>query len=146
MAKCCSPLPGEPIVGFITRGRGVTIHRTSCPRALDMDPARKIQVEWSDAGENSSNYHKCHLVIKTKDKPGVLAEVTQVLSNFSVNVHKAEAKVSADLTGILDFELGVKNLNHLELVLAKLEAIPSVVSVSRKNLVKQRRFRRGRLK
>ena len=44
------PLPGEPIVGFITRGRGVTIHRANCPRALDMDPARKIQVEWSNAG------------------------------------------------------------------------------------------------
>ena len=111
-----------------------------------MDPARKIQVEWSNANASSGTYHKCHLVIKTKDKPGVLAEVTQVLSNFSVNVHKAEAKVSPDLTGILDFELGVKDLSHLELVLAKLEAIPSVVSVSRKNLVKQRRFRRGRLK
>ena len=76
----------------------------------------------------------------------MLAEVTQVLSNLGANVHKAEAKVSADLTGILEFELGVKDLNHLELVLSKLEAIPAVVSVSRKNLVKQRRFRRGRLK
>ncbi|MCX6129669.1 MAG: bifunctional (p)ppGpp synthetase/guanosine-3',5'-bis(diphosphate) 3'-pyrophosphohydrolase [Proteobacteria bacterium] len=105
--KCCSPLPGEAIIGFITRGHGVTIHRSTCPRALDMDPARKIQVEWS-------------------------------------NVHKAEVKIENDLTGILEFELGVRNLQHLETLITKLEALASVITVQRKNIVKQRRLRRGR--
>ncbi|NRA63719.1 MAG: bifunctional (p)ppGpp synthetase/guanosine-3',5'-bis(diphosphate) 3'-pyrophosphohydrolase [Pseudobacteriovorax sp.] len=146
IARCCQPLPGEPIIGFITRGRGVTVHRSACPRALDMDPDRKIQVEWAEKSEKSStSYHKCYISLRTQDKPGVLAEVTSILSSCQANVHKAEAKVAADLTGTLDFELGVKNLSHLDLVISKLESIPAVVSVRRKNIVKQRRLRRGRL-
>jgi GTP pyrophosphokinase len=143
LGKCCSPLPGEPIIGFITRGRGVTIHRSTCPRALDMDPARKIQVEWSKAQVDAA-YHRCSISLRTQEKPGVLAEVTTVLSNNGVNVHKAEVKVENDLTGILEFELGVKNLAHLETVISRLEALPSVLSVQRKNIVKKRALRRGR--
>lgn len=142
LGRCCQPLPGEPIIGFITRGRGVTIHRSTCPRALDLDPARKIQVEWGESRDTKS-FHKCILCIRTQDKPGVLAEVTNVLSSCNANVHKAEVKVSADLTGLLEFELGVKNLEHLELVVSKLEGLATVLSVRRKNIVKQRRIRRG---
>ncbi|SMF33998.1 RelA/SpoT family protein [Pseudobacteriovorax antillogorgiicola] len=144
LGRCCQPLPGEPIIGFITRGRGVTVHRSACPRALDLDPARKIQVEWGEKTEGNKSYHKCYISLRTQDKPGVLAEVTSVLSACNANVHKAEAKVSSDLTGVLEFELGVKNLEHLEVVVAKLENLKSVVSVRRKNIVKQRRLRRGR--
>jgi GTP pyrophosphokinase len=143
LGKCCSPLPGEPIIGFITRGRGVTIHRSTCPRALDMDPARKIQVEWSKTQVEVA-YHRCSISLRTQEKPGVLAEVTTVLSNNGANVHKAEVKVDNDLTGILEFELGVKNLAHLETVISRLEALPSVLSVQRKNIVKKRALRRGR--
>jgi GTP pyrophosphokinase len=143
LGKCCSPLPGEPIIGFITRGRGVTIHRSTCPRALDMDPARKIQVEWTKA-QADATYHRCSISLRTQEKPGVLAEVTTVLSNNGANVHKAEVKVENDLTGILEFELGVKDLAHLETVISRLEALPSVLSVQRKNIVKKRALRRGR--
>jgi GTP pyrophosphokinase len=109
-----------------------------------MDPARKIQVEWT-GNRTTDSFHKCYICIRTQDKPGVLAEVTNVLSSTGANVHKAEAKVSEDLTGVLEFELGIRNLKHLELVTARLESIPAVVSVRRKNIVKQRRIRRGRL-
>ncbi|WP_218110294.1 RelA/SpoT family protein [Oligoflexus tunisiensis] len=143
LGKCCSPLPGEPIIGFITRGRGVTIHRSTCPRALDMDPARKIQVEWSKAQVETA-YHRCSISLRTQEKPGVLAEVTTVLSNNGANVHKAEVKIDPDLTGLLEFELGVKNLAHLETVISRLEALPSVLTVHRKNIVKKRALRRGR--
>lgn len=74
----------------------------------------------------------------------MLAEVTTVLSNNGANVHKAEVKVENDLTGILEFELGVRNLAHLETVISRLEALPSVLSVQRKNIVKKRALRRGR--
>jgi GTP pyrophosphokinase len=145
MGRCCSPLPGEPIIGFITRGRGVTVHRATCPRALDMDPARKIQVEWS-SNQPDRSYHKCHICIRTHDKPGVLAEVTNVLSGCGAYVQKAEAKVAPDLTGLLEFELGVKDVHHLDNLVTKLETLPSVVSVKRKNINKQRRLLRGRKK
>lgn len=143
LGKCCLPLPGEAIVGFITRGRGVTVHRNTCPRALDTDPARKIPVEWAKM-QVDANYHRCAISMKTQEKAGVLAEVTTLLSNNGVNVHKAEAKIEAGLTGLLDFEIGVRDLLHLETVITRLESLPSVISVQRKNLVKQRRLRRGR--
>lgn len=143
LGKCCLPLPGEAIVGFITRGRGVTVHRNTCPRALDTDPARKIPVEWAKV-QVEENYHRCAISMKTQEKAGVLAEVTTLLSNNGVNVHKAEAKIESGLTGLLEFEIGVRNLSHLETVITRLESLPSVISVQRKNLVKQRRLRRGR--
>ncbi len=145
IARCCQPLPGEPIIGFITRGRGVTVHRSSCPRALDMDPDRKIQVEWAGKSDTYGGYHRCYICLHTQDKPGVLAEVTSILSSCQANVHKAEAKVSPDLTGVLEFELGVRDREHLDLVIGRLESLPAVVSVRRKNLIKQRRLRRGRM-
>ena len=141
-ARCCTPLPGEDIVGYITRGRGVTVHRSSCPRAFDQDPARRISVEWSPSAQSESTFHKCSISIITQDKPGVLAEVTSVLSSCGANVAKAEARVSQVREGILDFELGIKNAQHLENVITKLEAIPSVLSVKRMNLLKQRRVRK----
>lgn len=145
LGKCCMPLPGEAIVGFITRGRGVTVHRSTCPRALDCDPARKIPVEWSRAmAAEPNSFHRCAISLRTQEKPGVLAEVTTLLSNNGVNVHKAEVKIENKVTGILEFEIGVKNLQHLENVIGKLESLPSVISVQRKNLAKQRRLRRGR--
>lgn len=145
LGKCCMPLPGEGIIGFITRGRGVTVHRSTCPRALDMDPARKLPVEWAKNAQSETSYHRCAISLKTQEKPGVLAEVTALLSNNGVNVHKAEAKIESSITGLLEFEIGVKNLSHLETVLARLESLSSVISVQRKNLVKQqRRLRRGR--
>jgi GTP pyrophosphokinase len=140
IARCCLPIPGDPIVGFITRGKGVSVHRANCPRALDLDPARQISVAWSQTdGERS---HRCHLRIRTHDKPGVLAEVTSAISGSGVNVHKAEAKVSRDLTGLLEFELGVKNIDQLDKVISHLENISSVVSVERRDMLKSRRLRK----
>lgn len=142
LGKCCLPLPGEPILGFITRGRGVTVHRSTCPRALDLDPARKIQVEWTKAMVDN-NSHRCAISLRTQEKPGVLAEVTTLLSNNGVNVHKAEVKIENKVTGIFEFEIGVKSLQHLELVISRLESLPSVLEVHRTNLSKNGRPRRN---
>jgi guanosine-3',5'-bis(diphosphate) 3'-pyrophosphohydrolase len=136
--KCCNPLPGESIVGFITRGRGVTVHRSSCSRALDIDPHRRIDVSWADDA-NMMGLHTAYIRILTRDRTGVLAEVTSAISNCSVNIQKAEVQVNKDFLGILDFELGLQNLNQLEAVIAKVERVPSVVSVERKSIIKQKK-------
>ncbi len=135
-SKCCNPLPGEEIIGFITRGRGVTVHRTSCARALDLDPARKIEVLW--ANEPTRQMHCAYLRILTRDKMGVLAEVTQAITACGANVHKADIRISQDMIGVLDFELGLKDLPQLEGVIRKLENIPAVVSVERKSIMRTR--------
>lgn len=129
-AKCCSPLPGEDVVGFVTRGRGVTVHRSSCSRAIDIDPHRQIHVSWANTEVKGS--HAIYLRITTRDKPGVLAEVSSAIAACGANIQKAEVRINADLVGILDFELGVNNLTQLENVVHKLESIPAVISVERR--------------
>ena len=137
---CCNPLPGENIVGFITRGRGVTVHRSACPRALDSDPQRRIDVSWQTfQGTPLDILHRCYLRIVTQERHGVLADVTSAISACGVNVQKAEVRVSQDMTGCLDFELGVRDLSQLDQVTAKLESIGAVISVERKNGLKIRR-------
>lgn len=144
IGRCCSPLPGEKIIGFITRGRGVTIHRTDCARALDMDPVRRIDVEWGDELPEMGNAHRCLISVVTHDKPGVLAEVTSKIASTGVNILKAEAKVSPDLVGRLEFELGLKNLVQLEKVIQLLEQIPAVMEVQRKINLKNKKQKKNR--
>ena len=110
----------------------MTIHRGACPRALTW--IRHENSGGMGTTSETQSYHRCFICMRTQDKPGVLAEVTAALSSCNANVHKAEAKISADLTGILEFELGVKDLDHLELVINKLENLNSIVSVKRKIL------------
>jgi len=133
-AKCCHPLPGEEIVGFITRGRGVTVHRSSCSRALDYDPQRRIDVSWSTSNPNV--LHSAYLRVICRDEPGVLAKVTNTISGAGVNIQKADIRTSADMVGTLDFELGLQSLTQLQNVIGKLESISSVVRVERRNVLK----------
>ena len=131
---CCNPLPGEDIIGFITRGRGVTIHKTDCPRSIDMDPARKMDVAWNkDNAHNLPAEHKAFLSIVTQDRPGVLADVTSALSKWGANIVKMEAQISKDLAGNLSFELGIRNLQQLEDIIRSIEGISAVINVQRRN-------------
>ena len=132
-AKCCHPLPGEEITGFITRGRGVTVHRKSCSRALDLDPHRKVDVSWGT--EQNQSDHTAYVRIVTHDKTGVLAEVTQAIAQCGASTKKADIRVNADLMGVLDFELGIHDLAQLEAVIRKIENIPAVLSVERKSIL-----------
>lgn len=134
LAKCCNPLPGEAIIGFITRGRGVTVHRSSCSKALDLDPHRRIEVSWSK--ESQPSLHSAYIRVTTRDKIGVLAEVTQAITSCGCNVNQADIRVNQDMIGVLDFELGLKDLPQLEAVIRKLENIPAVVGVVRKSIMR----------
>lgn len=136
LAKCCNPLPGETIIGFITRGRGVTVHRASCARALDLDPHRRIDVTWSV--ESAKGMHSAFIRVLTRDKMGVLAEVTQVITHCGANINQADIRVSQDMIGTLDFELAITDLPQLEAVIRKIECIPNVVSVERKSIMRSR--------
>ena len=108
-ARCCNPLPGEQVIGFITRGRGVTIHRGTCPRALDMDPHRRVEVQWAQENTEDSLGHIAYLRVTAQDQHGVLAEVTSAIAACGANIKKAQIRVTTDLLGILDFEMSVKS-------------------------------------
>lgn len=143
IGRCCSPLPGESIIGFITRGRGVTIHRCDCPRAHDMDPVRRIDVEWGRDTAGQGNIHRVLISILTQDKPGVLADVTSKITTSGINILKAEAKISPDMIGKIEFELGLRDLAQLERVILVLEQIPAVIDVQRKNTNKHKRTKKS---
>lgn len=133
MARCCNPLPGEDIVGFVTRGRGVTIHRFDCPRARDMDPARRVEATWGHQATTSDTANfATHLRIVTIDKPGILADITAIISSTGANIHKAQVQVGKDAMGYLDFEIMVRDSAQLQLMMQKIESNPAVIRIERK--------------
>ena len=136
--RCCNPLPGDNIVGYITRGRGVSVHRNNCARALDHDPARRIEVSWTQ-NEKTPAFHTAYLKIITQDRQGILAEITVAISGCGVNIQRAQVKVSPDqMVGVLNFEVSLKSLDQLNKLIRKVESIPNVVLVERKDPTRSR--------
>lgn len=131
-ARCCHPLPGEQVVGFITRGRGVTVHRGSCPRALDIDPARRVDVKWAEVDtEEQKGAHAAFLRVTAQDKPGVLADVTGAISACGASIQRAQIRVTQSLTGIMEFEMTLKSLTQLQAIIRKVESLAHVLKVER---------------
>lgn len=130
-ARCCHPLPGEQVVGFITRGRGVTVHRASCPRALDIDPQRKIDVHWASATEGGKGQHAAYLKVTVQDRQGVLADVTGAISACGANIQRAQVRVTPDLMGVFEFEMTLQSLTQLQAVIRKVESVQNVLKVER---------------
>jgi len=128
-AHCCNPLPGERITGFITRGRGVTIHLVGCPRALETDPQRRVPVVWKD-GEESP--HPIRLEVLCVDKPGVLAAITKSIAAAGINISTAEVK-TADVNRRSSslFELNVTSARQLNNLMHSIATIDGVLKVTR---------------
>ena len=127
-AKCCSPLPGDPIVGFITRGRGVTVHRRDCDKGLDLDPERRIDVEWDG---NSKTQHEVAIQVLCSDKPGLLAHISQSFTDQGVNINQAHCRATEDGRAVNTFHASVKDLDQLKSVIRSLTRIKGVFSVDR---------------
>jgi GTP pyrophosphokinase len=127
-AHCCNPVPGESIIGFITRGRGVTIHKLDCPKALDLDPERRIEVSWdSDAKVE----HPVAIEVTCTDKPGLLAEMSKAFSEQGVNISMANCRSTGNARAVNTFHFNVFNLNHLKQVMRAIQKIKGVYSVER---------------
>ncbi|MBW2730876.1 MAG: bifunctional (p)ppGpp synthetase/guanosine-3',5'-bis(diphosphate) 3'-pyrophosphohydrolase [Deltaproteobacteria bacterium] len=127
-AHCCNPLPGDTILGFITRGRGVTIHKLDCPKALNLDPERRIDVSWDSESEVS---HPVTINVHSTDKPGLLAEVSKTFSELKVNLAQANCRVTPNGRAINTFHFQVAHLDHLKQVMRALQKIRGVYSVER---------------
>ncbi|HSB36789.1 MAG TPA: ACT domain-containing protein, partial [Thermoanaerobaculia bacterium] len=131
LAECCRPVPGDEIVGYVTRGRGVSVHATACPnvRNLLFDPSREIEVEWQSAKDSSFTVD---LEIRTEDRPGMLAKITQVISAANSNIRSIEARTSRDGTATVEGSVTTKDRRHLEKLLVTLRGLPGVTSVRRR--------------
>lgn len=130
MAKCCSPLPGEPITGYITRGRGVSVHSAECPnvRNLLYHPEREIEVQWS---RDVKGVFGTTLFIETRDGKGMLAKLTKVVAEVESNITHIEARGREDGNFSIEMGLEVHDRRHLEKIVAGLRKTAGVLEVSR---------------
>ncbi|MFZ9594543.1 MAG: RelA/SpoT family protein [Bdellovibrionia bacterium] len=128
--RCCNPLPGDSIVGFITRGRGVTIHTGSCNKALDSDQERKVHVEWNVTDKGALRRHVRVRVVST-DEPGLLAMLSQSITGCGVNIASAHIRTTKDRKAIAVFDIEVSDLTQLQKVTSSLEAKKGVITVER---------------
>jgi GTP pyrophosphokinase len=129
--KCCSPVPGDGIVGFITRGRGLTVHARDCLTVVKnvLDKERLLAVEW-DGGEPAKRPVKIAVYIG-KDRPGLLAEITAAISSRQGNITKAEITVTDDRKGINHFVIEVEDLHQLQGIMQAIRDVKDVMNVER---------------
>jgi GTP pyrophosphokinase len=128
-AKCCAPIPGDEIIGFISRGRGITIHTAQCPHIQEFDSDRLIDVQWNI--KEKQNY-PVGLRVICRDSKGLLAELSAVISALDINISHAEIETRPqEMQAICDFKLDVMDLNQFNEVVAAMKKLKSVVSVER---------------
>jgi len=127
-AKCCNPLPGDPIAGFITRGRGVTVHTADCPHVLEGDPARRVDVEW-DMRKKASR--PVHIRVHCVDQKGMLAGITGAITTCEANIVSANVLSTPGHKGVNNFEVDVQDLDHLNRVIKAIMKIKGVYKVER---------------
>jgi len=127
-AKCCSPIPGEPIVGFVSRGRGISVHSAECEKALSFDPERKVEIDW-DRG-NVEEF-RAGIRVTTEDRAGILAQVTKTISNLEGNITYANVATTRDKKATISLEVVIKDLPHLHNLLKSIEKIAGVIAAER---------------
>lgn len=133
-ARCCNPLPGDEIIGFITRGYGVSIHKCDCtnvPRDLSKapEPERWLKAWWEE--DSTKSEFKATLVLRTADRIGLLADVTTQLASMHVMIHAINSKDHDDGDALIGLTIAVNSVEHLQTVTARLQRIPGVRSISR---------------
>jgi GTP pyrophosphokinase len=129
-ARCCNPIRGEKIIGYITRGKGVSVHSAACANVVNLlyDPERRIDVEW-DKGADSSTY-TVRLSIQVEDRKGILADVSSKIAGINTNIRNVEATVD-DQRGRIDMTVEISDVKHLQKVIKSLRSVEGVLDVER---------------
>jgi len=125
---CCAPLPGDEVVGFVTRGRGVTVHLKDCPKVFELDPERRIDVEWEPDVEVT---RKIKMRVRSQDQPGLLAKVTKTIAAAGVNIGAAVVTTSPERLAEQTFDVFVPDVAKLNAVMKEIRKIKGVLSVER---------------
>jgi GTP pyrophosphokinase len=134
LAKCCNPVPGDKILGFITRGRGLSIHTVDCPNIdeLDYDRDRMVEVDWD---VKQATTHPVKISVVAQDRPGMLAKTSAAITAAEANISHAEIMTTDDKKAMFHFVVDVLDTVHLAKVLQQLERVEGVIQT--------RRMRRG---
>lgn len=128
LASCCKPLPGDEIRGYVTRSRGITIHRSDCPNLDNADPERCVEVEW---GRLRSDRYLSRLKLEGADRPGLFVDAAQAINSLDGVIVQVRAFVVGSSRGRMAIDLQVRDLEHLYRIIAKLNAIRGVIEVIR---------------
>ncbi|HET9358746.1 MAG TPA: bifunctional (p)ppGpp synthetase/guanosine-3',5'-bis(diphosphate) 3'-pyrophosphohydrolase [Vicinamibacterales bacterium] len=130
-AKCCNPIRGERIVGYITRGKGVSVHSFGCPNVVNLmfDPERRIDVEWdSDGGDQP---YIVRLTMQVEDRKGMLAEISAKISDINTNITNMEARTGDDQQARIEMTVEIRDVKHLEKVIKSIKSVHGVLGVER---------------
>ncbi|MBI3941305.1 MAG: bifunctional (p)ppGpp synthetase/guanosine-3',5'-bis(diphosphate) 3'-pyrophosphohydrolase [Acidobacteria bacterium] len=130
-AKCCNPIRGEDIVGYITIGRGIAVHAVGCSNLENLlhNPERRIDVEW--AGEADDEVYPVKVSVHTEDRPGILADISAAIAKVNTNIADVKASTYEDRSGKIDLTLQIKDMRHLNQILGYLQGLPGVFDVTR---------------
>ena len=130
-ARCCNPIRGEKIVGYITRGKGVSVHSATCPNVMNLlyDAERRIDVEWDKASDVSP--YSVRLRISVEDRRGILADVSTRIAAINTNIRDFEATVGEDHRGSIRLTVEISDLKHLERVMKSIRGVNGVLDVER---------------
>ena len=131
-AKCCNPIRGERIVGYITRGKGVSVHSAACSNVLNLmfDPDRRIEVEWDSDGTDQAPY-TVRLTMQVEDRKGMLAEISAKVSDINTNITTMEARTGGDHQARIDMTVEIRDMKHLEKVIKSIKGVEGVLGVER---------------
>jgi GTP pyrophosphokinase len=130
ISKCCMPVPGDDIIGFISSGRGISVHKVGCVNFLATDPERHIEVSW--ATDSEVGRHQVQIQVVSQDQRGLIAGLSNTINELDANIVSMEAHTSSDNLAIVNLVLEVDNLAHLEKVLLKLKQMAGVIEARRK--------------
>jgi len=127
--RCCNPVPGDEIIGFITRGRGVTVHTRACEKTLTLDPLRRVDVAWD---ENAGQVKRpASIRVVTDDRPGVLAQISKTISEAGMNITQATCRTTGAGRAVNTFEMSIGELKQLRGVMRDIQGLEGVLSVER---------------
>ncbi|MCX6545452.1 MAG: bifunctional (p)ppGpp synthetase/guanosine-3',5'-bis(diphosphate) 3'-pyrophosphohydrolase [Acidobacteria bacterium] len=134
-ARCCNPIRGEKIVGYITRGKGVSVHAATCPNVTNLlyDPERRIDVEW-DKGQGAGRY-TVRLTVSVEDRKGIIAEVSARITGVNTNIIDIEARTDEPQRGWIKVTVEISDMKHLEKVIKALKSVKGVIAVDRARAV-----------
>lgn len=135
-AKCCNPLPGDRIVGFVTRGFGVSVHKADCPNVIasrgnEDNLARWVRAEWEAQENGQSSTYEASIQILSEEGIGVIAGISVALADMKVNISQINTQVTKDGDNIVNVVVGCRNVSHYDAIVSKLRSVPKVISVKR---------------
>ena len=138
ISKCCSPIPGEPIVGVVTRSRGISVHRLDCPSLIDIPQERLLPVKW--AGVDTNKTYIVPLKVVTQDKVGAMQEVLAKVTDNKTNIAYANGSSRQNKTGSIELGLEVFDIDNLNRIINAISQVPRVISVKRVHSAKRERY------